>query len=471
MRLALFIVLLVGTTLMLGAREPNVIVILTDNQGEWTLGCYGNKDIHTPNIDRLAAEGMLFKHAFAVNAVCSPNRATLLTGLLPSQHGVHSYLGAGPPQTGEGAHCVIDEFAGLGRVFKSRGYACGLVGKWHLGGNLTPQQGFEDYWVTMPTGSTATFFDAAVIENGAQRKEPEHLTRFWTRHALKFIEQSKDKPFFLYLAYNGPYGLGPAQIKDHERAPHWRDYETAPMPSFPRLPMHPWQFNNKDFLNNDICIRRYAAEVTTIDDGVGEVMAKLKELGLDDNTLVVFAGDNGWSGGQHGLWGMGDHTRPKSAFDCTMTVPLLWWQPGKVKPGASDLMVSHVDFFPSLMAHLGLHPALTAKQKQPGHDYSAALKGEGMPDWDNTLYYEFEELRCIRTTTAKLVERNGKGPDELYDLAADPDEQRNLWATPASAGLRTGLDNRLRGFFTGIADPEFDLWSGGRSKAPMLEKK
>ena len=471
MRLPLHIVLLVGTTLMLGAREPNVIVIFTDNQGEWTLGCYGNKDIHTPHIDRLAEEGMLFRHAFAVNAVCSPNRATLLTGLLPSQHGVHSYLGAGPPQTGEGAHCVIDEFNGLGRVFKAQGYACGLVGKWHLGGNLTPQQGFEDYWVTMPTGSTGTFFDATVIENGAERKEPEHLTRFWTRHALKFIEQSKDKPFFLYLAYNGPYGLGPAQMKDHERAPHWQDYATAPMTSFPRLPMHPWQFNNKDFLNNDICSRRYAAEVTTVDVGVGEGMAKLKELGIADDTLIVFAGDNGWSGGQHGLWGMGDHTRPKSAFDCTMTVPLLWWQPGKVKPGASDLMVSHVDFFPSLMAHLGLHPSLTAKQKQkqPGHDYSPVLKGKEMPRWNNTLYYEFEELRCIRTTAAKLVERNGKGPDELYDLSTDPDEQHNLW--DSSTTLRAGLDKRLRGFFSNVADPEFDLWNGGRSKAPMLEKK
>ena len=463
--------LLACLSLPLMAREPNVIVILTDNQGEWTLGCYGNKDIRTPNIDRLASEGRRFTRAYANNAVCSPNRATLLTGLMPSQHGVHSHLGVGSPQMGEGSHCVIDEFTGLGQVFKSRGYACGLVGKWHLGGNITPQQGFTDYWVTMPAGSTATFFDAQVIEHGEVRKEPEHLTRFWTRHALKFIEQSTDKPFFLYLTYNGPYGLGPAQLKDHERAPHWQDYAEAPMKSFPRLPMHPWQFNNKDYLNNEVCIRRYAAEVTTIDDGVGEVMAKLKALGIADDTLIVFAGDNGWSGGQHGLWGMGDHTRPKSAFDCTMSVPLIWWQPGKVKPGTSDAMVSHVDFFPSLVHHLGLKPSLTAKQKQPGHDYSSMLAGEGAKGWDNTLFYEFEELRCVRTTTAKLIERHGTGPDELYDLAADPDEQKNLIDEPKSGGLRDALHQQLASHFNTIADPEFDLWKGGRSKAPKLEKK
>ena len=455
----------------LGAREPNVIFILTDNQGEWTLGAYGNKDIHTPHIDRLASEGMRFSHAFANNPVCSPNRATLLTGLMPSQHGVHSYLGAGPPQMGEGAYCVINEFTSLGEVFKSHGYACGLMGKWHLGNNIHPNAGFTDHWVTMPLGSTSTFFDAPVLEDGEQRNEPQHLTRFWTQHALKFIEQSKDKPFFLYLPYNGPYGLGPAQLKDCERVPHWQDYAGAALTSFPRLPMHPWQFNNKDYLNNDTCIRRYAAEVTTIDDGVGEVMAKLQALGIDGNTLIVFSGDNGWSGGHHGLWGMGDHTRPKCAFDCTMRVPLIWWQPGKVKTGTSDLLVSHVDFFPTLAAHLGLKPELTTKQKLAGHDYSAVLRGEPLPSWPNTVFYEFEELRCVRTAQAKLIERHGTGPNELYDLAADPDEQKNLIDDPASAPLRADLQKRLHVYFTHIADPEFDMWNGGRSKAPLLEKK
>src|SRR4051812_22663585 len=115
MRLLLFpsLVVTLGLSLMAADRPPNVIFILTDNQGAWTLGCYGNNDIKTPNIDRLASEGTRFAHAFANNPVCSPNRATLLTGLLPSQHGVHCFLGVGFPQMGEGAYCTIAEFPTL----------------------------------------------------------------------------------------------------------------------------------------------------------------------------------------------------------------------------------------------------------------------------------------------------------------------------------------------------------------------
>jgi arylsulfatase A-like enzyme len=452
------------------AREPNVVFILTDNQGEWTLGCYGNKDIRTPNIDRLAREGVRFVNAFANNPVCSPNRATLLTGLMPSQHGVHSYLGKGPPQTGDGAHCVIGEWTTLGEVFKQRGYRCGMIGKWHLGGNASPQEGFTDHWITMPHGSTPTFFDGDVIENGITRKEPMHLTQLWQQHALQFIDESKDAPFFLYLPFNGPYGLGPAQEKDHERAPHWSDYADAPMPSFPRKAMHPWQFNNKDYLNNDVCIRRYAAEVTTIDDAVGAILAKLDATGQRDNTLIVFAGDNGWSGGQHGLWGMGDHTRPKCAFDPTMRVPLIWWQPGTIKPGIVTEHVSHVDFFPSLLMHLGHNPSLPRQQHLSGHDYSPALRGGPLRAWDNTIYYEFEDLRCLRTPAAKLVLRKDGPVNELYDLQKDPDEEHNLIDDPASAFQRDELTKRLHQHFDAIADPRYDLWHGGTSLAPLLEK-
>ncbi len=169
--------------------RPNVVLILTDNHGAWTLGCYGNPDIRTPNIDRLATEGTLFTRAFASNPVCSPTRATLLTGLVPSQHGVHSFLSGGGLQTGPNARCTLDEFSSLPEVLRDAGYNCGLVGKWHLGGNLHPQEGLDDYWITMPHGGTSTFYDAQIIENGAIRKEPKYLTDLWTEHAIKFIDQ------------------------------------------------------------------------------------------------------------------------------------------------------------------------------------------------------------------------------------------------------------------------------------------
>jgi arylsulfatase A-like enzyme len=454
------------------ARQPNVILILTDNHGAWTLGSYGNKDIRTPNLDALAQQGTRFTRAYANNPVCSPNRATLLTGLMPSQHGVHCFLVGGPPQTGEGSYCTIKEFPSLPKQLKKQGYACGLVGKWHLGGNEQPQEGFEDYWITKPHGSTATMFDDQIIENGKTRKEPEHATRFWTRHALNFIQQSKDKPFFLYLAYNGPYGLGPAQLKDNDRAPHMKDYATETLPSFERHEPHPWLFNNRDYINNIECIRRYAAEVTTIDDGVGEIMAWLKSLGLDDDTLVVFTGDNGWSGGQQGIWGMGDHTRPLTAFEWTMTVPLIWHWPGKIKAGhTADIMVSHIDFLPSLAALVSPGFASSEIASLPGHSYASVLKGEPIPDWKNEIFYEFENLRCIRTDSMKWIERLGDEPDELYDLATDPREQTNLANDPAHDSKRRSLDEKLDAWFAKTATPEFDLWKNGRSKAPLHYQK
>lgn len=447
-------------------RPPNVILIVTDNHGAWTLGCYGNKDIKTPNLDRMAAEGVRFEHAFANNPVCSPNRATLLTGLMPSRHGVHCFLRAGPPQVGEGAHCVISEFPTLPRLLKARGYACGLVGKWHLGGNMTPQEGLADEWVTMPHGASPTFFNADVVENNTVRKEPLHLTQFWTQRALQFIERNKDKPFFLYLCYNGPYGLGPAQLKDCERVPHWHDYADKDLPSFPRLPMHPWQHDNKAYHNNLQCIRRYAAEVTTIDDGVGALMDKLRASGLAKNTVIIFTGDNGWAGGQNGLWGMGDHTRPLTAFDAQMRVPLLWWHKGRIAAGkVAKESVSHLDFMPTLLEHLGFTGDLPATARLTGKAYTPRLRGEPMPDWNDTTLYEFENLRCFRTPAEKFIERFGDEVDEHYDLAHDAGETANL-LTPTSD--HKALSTKLDALFRPNTDPRFNLWRGGTSKAPAL---
>ena len=134
-------------------RKTNVVFILTDNQGAWTLGCYGNPDIQTPHIDRLAADGMLFSRAFASNAVCSPTRATYLTGLIPSQHGVHCFLDP-KYMMGPEAYNTLAEFRSLPEILADHGYVCGLTGKWHLGANLTPQESFS-YWITMVQGSTA----------------------------------------------------------------------------------------------------------------------------------------------------------------------------------------------------------------------------------------------------------------------------------------------------------------------------
>src|SRR5262249_49287042 len=147
----------------------------------------------------------------------------------PSQHGVHSYLGGEKPdaQMGAAAYCTIREFSSLPKILHQEGYTCGLSGKWHLGGNLTPQEGFS-FWVTKPEGSTQEFYDQKIIENGEVRREAEYTTDLWTKKAVQFLEQNKDRPFFLYLAYNGPYSLGKLLLNP-SRNRHAAYYADKPM--------------------------------------------------------------------------------------------------------------------------------------------------------------------------------------------------------------------------------------------------
>jgi arylsulfatase A-like enzyme len=447
-------------------KKQNIILIMTDNHGAWTLGCYGNPDIMTPNINRLAKEGILFTRAFSSNAVCSPTRATYLTGLIPSQHGIHCFLNRNEAQMGADAYSTIEEFRTLPEILEEQGYTCGLVGKWHLGKNMYPQKGFS-YWITMPHGGTRTFYDAEVIENNKARIEPKYLTDLWTKHGTKFVKRNKNRPFFLFLSYNGPYGLG-SSLNKTARNRHVAYYSDKELPSFPRESMHPWLHNNKQFLNNVQAMRRYACEVSAIDDGVGEIIHTLKKLGLDENTLVIFTADQGWAGGQNGIWGMGDHTRPLHAFDSTMRIPLIFWHPGVIPSGnESNLMVSNYDLLPTVLNYLGLSKEMSNNKKLPGHDYSLVLRGKN-PKWDNTIFYEFENVRAIRTDEWKYIERYPDGPHELYNLNNDPNERFNLYGQPKQTNIQKKLRARLFQFFNRFADPKYDLWHGGKSKTHLL---
>lgn len=457
---------LVLSTTWAAARPPNVVFILTDNQGAWTLGCYGNPDIKTPHIDRLAREGVRFTRALSSNPVCSPTRATFLTGLLPSQHGVHSFLDP-KYMMGPEAYNTLREFTSLGEVLAQAGYVCGLSGKWHLGANLTPSEGFS-YWITKPEGHTQEFYHQPVIEDGVVRIEAGHTTDLWTKKGVDFIEQNKDKPFFLYLAYNGPYVLGNL-MRNEARNRHVESYRDKIFTSFPRDTMHPWQHANKPFHNTQRATERAACEVSGVDDGVGQIMDTLRRLNLENDTLVVYASDQGWMGGQNGMWGMGDHFRPVGAHERMMQIPLIFRLPGKVPAGQTcDLLVSNYDFLPSMVSHLGLSAHMPQSPKSPGRDFSPALRGEAIPSWENVVYYEMESCRAIRDDAWKFVARHPDGPHELYDKQRDPEERFNLYGQKGTEAKQQELAKRLDAFFARYADPQYDLWKGGRSKARRL---
>jgi arylsulfatase A-like enzyme len=205
-----------------------------------------------------------------------------------------------------------------------------------------------------------------------------------------------------------------------------------------------------------------------VDDGVGTVMATLEELGLDENTLVVYAADQGWMGGTNGVWGMGDHTRPLTAFDRMMHIPLIFRHRGAIPPaGTSDILVSNYDFLPTVLSYLGFGDEIERlTPRSPGRDFSQMLRGATV-DWEDVVYYEMETTRAIRTADWKYVHRPG-GPYELYDLENDPYEKINLYGQPQHAERQKELEKRLMAFFEKTAEPKYDLYRGGGSKASLL---
>ncbi|MBI3210421.1 MAG: sulfatase-like hydrolase/transferase [Candidatus Solibacter usitatus] len=451
-------------------RRPNIVLIVTDNHGAWSLGCYGNADIRTPNIDRLAKEGVLFTRAFAVNAVCSPTRASLLTGLMPSQHGVHRYLAANGAQVGPRSYYTLEEFETLPKILTANGYSAGLTGKWHLGNNLRPLPGFS-HWVTMPHGNTAGFYDQQVIEDGRIRTQPGYLTDYWSGQAVKFIEQNRSKPFFLYLPFNGPYGLGSA-MKEPSRNRHAAYYADKELASMPRDAPHPWNFNYGSWMNDMAVRRKYAAEISAVDDGVGQVMDALDRNGLRDNTLVVFLGDQGMAGGHSGFWGMGDHTRPLTAFDWNMWIPLIVSHRGRIPAGRkAEQMVNTCDVMPSLLDYLGLAEKQARRPISPGRSFASILNGEKATPWENIVFYEFENVRAVRTPEWKYVERIHESPNELYHLTNDPGERLNLYYLPGNESIKTELKRRLDASFAKYAEPRWDLWKKGTSKSGLISGK
>lgn len=474
MRIKVVRILLLALTLVISSqaaesRKTNLILIVSDNHGAWTLGCYGNKEILTPNIDRLASEGMLFTRAYCANSVCSPSRATFLTGLMPSQHGVHSYLGPDKQNSPSGPDaCVIHEFSTLPRILSGAGYTCGLAGKWHLGGSLKPQEGFS-YWFTKPSGHTTTFYGDDMIWQGKIYRETNYTTEAIAGHAVEFLEQNREKPFFLYLTFNAPYGLGAVVQHPHTNR-HTAYYADKPMNSFPRAEVNPWMRANKVSVNNVESMRSYAAAVSGLDDGIGRVMETLRRLNLDTNTLVVFSADQGLNGGHGGFWGIGDHSRPVNTHEAEVRIPLIFHQPGKIPAGKkSDLMVSNYDFLPTAVDYVGLKKETPTKPELPGKSFAPALGGKSIK-WGDAIFHEYENTRMIRTERWKLTLRTLKGFDELYDMQRDPDEAHNLINDGSAAKEKEQLTKRLNEFFAKYADPKYDLWHGGISKARRVTK-
>lgn len=465
-------------------KNPNVILIFTDNQQASTLACYGNSEVHTPNLDQLAAQGMKFNNAYCPNSFCSPCRASVLTGKLPSQHGVHSWIDDRNMQDWPSGWHALNGLQTLPTLLQEQGYTTALVGKYHLGEPTTPAEGF-DHWVTLEDGHVRSFYRNRIFDNGNVYEQPGHSVDFFTSKAKEFMttQVAEDNPFFLFLPYPAPYGHWPA-TKETDENRHTKRYANCPMDSVPReaLSMKAvdgFMINQSestadlDFsmlmrAPNDLAtLRNYYSQISMVDDGVGEIMAALTEHGIEDDTLLIFTTDHGLSIGQHGFWGHGGASFPSNLHRAAHSIPLIVKQKGLV-PAAqeSNLMVSNMDLYATILDYAGVaepdnHSSLPSRNLMP------VLKGEPAVDWgDDVVYSEQEETRVIRTQKWALFKRfdgptNQGIEDELYDVETDPQETNNLSGNKDYADIEKELGNMLTEFFRQHVRAEADLWSGG----------
>lgn len=446
---------------------PNIVFILSDDQGPWALGCAGNDEIRTPNLDALAAEGTRLENFFCVSPVCSPARASLMTGQIPSRHGVHDYLtgvevGALAPDYLAGQQIFTD-------VLADNGYRMGLSGKWHLGANDAPRKGFVHWYGLEGGGSPYT--GATMYRNGEREETSTYLTDTITDDAHAFLEResASQEPFFLAVNYTAPHkpwkGQHPKKFEDL--------YADCAFASCPQEEPHPWQPTVDGVaIGGEPDVRAaligYFAAVSAMDAAIGRLLKDLETLGIRENTLVIFSSDNGFNAGHHGVWGKGNGTFPQNMYDSSVKVPAIFNWPGKI---AADQvrgeLLSAYDVAATILDLAGMDPA--PFETGPGSSFAPLLRSPaGTTEVAATdtraesavvVYDEYGPVRMIRTRDFKYVHRYPHGPHELYDLVRDPGERINLMDLSHDAESHPelgGLRSRMAGWFARHGVPEFD---------------
>lgn len=384
-----------------GARRPNVVVILSDDQGWGDLSVHGNPHLATPNIDSLAREGALFQH-FYVCAVCAPTRAEFLTGRYHARSGVRG--------VSTGAERMNADEVTIADTFKAAGYATAVFGKWHNGTQhpYHPNaRGFDEFY-GFTEGHWGQYFDPELDHNGELVRGKGYLPDDITDHALAWIEQQHIRPFFCYLAYNIPHS--PMQVPDR----FWRKF--ANFEPKLRVPQE------------DLGMTRAAlAMCENLDWNVGRVLAQLRRLKLERDTIVVYFSDNGpnswrWNGGLKGRKGSLDEGGLRS--------PLFFRWPGRIRPGLRvDRIAGAIDLLPTL-AELADVP-LTSKKPLDGKSLRPLLLGEA-GSWPDRMIFALQNRRVSVRTQQYRLDPAGR----LYDIAADPGQQRDITAEKPEVAAR-----------------------------------
>ncbi len=438
-----------------GVPPTNLLLIVSDDQGPWALGCAGNEEIRTPHLDALAASGVRLSHFFCTSPVCSPARASLLTGAIPSQHGVHDWIRGG--NVGPDAIRYLEGQTTYVDLLAAAGYTCGLIGKWHLADSATPQHGFS-HWFVHQAGSS-TYHDAPMTRDGRLFAQPGYLTDVLAADGVAFLQRhaADATPFYLGVHFTAPHspwvGEHPQELVD--------SYADTAFESCPQEPPHPWsqpKGPHEQAAQHDPrpALQGYFAAVTAMDAAIGRILAALDTLALRERTLVGFVGDNGFNAGHHGIWGKGNGTFPLNAYEESVRLPAIFAHPGRIPAGRTiDALISGYDLKPTLLDHLGLSDPTA--ERLPGRSAAALLARSQTGEREHLVVHEeYGPTRMIRTHEWKYVHRYAYGPHELYDLTRDLGERRNLADDPSHANTVRALRAELSAWFHRYVDPALD---------------
>ena len=433
-------------------RPPNFVFVLVDDMRWDEMGVAGHPFIETPNMDRLAREGMRFTEAFATTPLCSPSRASFLTGQYAHTNGIVD-------NTARPSH----DLATFPRELQRAGYATGFFGKWHMGNDDSPRPGFT-HWVAMPGQGEA--IDPHLNVDGQRLQAKGYVTDVLTGYVEQFVQRANGQPFLAYLAHKA---IHPNVIQQD-------DGRVVPMPGQPggfvaadrhrgryagrAMPRRPNAFKppidkpalmrrigslpplGRETATTDEEIRGRVEMLLGVDDSLGRILDLLEKNGVLDDTVVVFTSDHGYFYGEHGL-----NEERRLAYEETIRIPLLVRYPPRIKAGsvASRLVLS-IDLAPTLLEMAGLTPGPHLE----GRSLVPMLTGAPV-DWRESFLIEYYSdtvfprvlnmgYSAVRTTKAKYIEyRELQGMNELYDLEADPYEEHNLIDAPGAAALRTAM--------------------------------
>jgi arylsulfatase A-like enzyme len=416
-------------------NQPNIIFILADDLGYGDLGCYGQKKIRTPNLDRLAAEGMRFTQCYAGSTVCAPSRSVLMTGL----HTGHTRI------RGNAKRALLEEDLTVAEVLQAAGYRTGAIGKWGLGVEGTSghpnRQGFKEWFGFLDQTHAHNYYPDYLWRNSRRRELPAnaggakglYVQDLFTMTATNFARIHYLDPFFLYLAYTIPHANNELKNQGMEvpsDAPY--SQESWPEPE-----------------------RNKAAMITRLDSDVGLLLDRLRELNMESNTVIFFSSDNGphreggndpaffkSSGGLRGI--------KRDLYEGGIRVPMIVRWPGRVAAGkVSDFVWGFQDFLPTAAEIAGANPP----RRIDGLSILPHLLGQKQTNRHEFLYWEFHEkgfAQAVRMGDWKAVKHPGK-PLELYDLKADLAEERDV------SGAQPEVVERIEAYLT-TARTESEWW-------------